>query len=176
MGMYDLFLCVEMEGLYHINQQLSELLACIFVGWWGDFSCHIGEKSGYELVFMGYGDNYSYFMLCYRYKLLQTFRPVLFWVFYCVVRLGKQYCEDRDMIAVFSILCIWCKPAQRKRWCLLLLVIFWTRYSFYHMQLCVEWGIKLISKIQENHVLLVPAGHMQYRINLITCFYRQSNP
>ena len=31
MGMYDLFLCVEMEGLYHINQQLSELLACILL-------------------------------------------------------------------------------------------------------------------------------------------------
>ena len=29
--MYDLFLCVEMEGLYHINQQLSELLACILL-------------------------------------------------------------------------------------------------------------------------------------------------
>lgn len=28
MGMYDLFLCLEMEGLYHIYQQLSELLAC----------------------------------------------------------------------------------------------------------------------------------------------------
>ena len=31
MGMYDLFLCVEMEGLYHINQQLSELLSCILL-------------------------------------------------------------------------------------------------------------------------------------------------
>ena len=31
MGMYDLFLCVEMEGLYHINQQLSELLAYILL-------------------------------------------------------------------------------------------------------------------------------------------------
>ena len=31
MGMYDLFLCVEMEGLYHIYQQLSELLACILL-------------------------------------------------------------------------------------------------------------------------------------------------
>ena len=29
--MYDLFLCVEMEGLYHIYQQLSELLACILL-------------------------------------------------------------------------------------------------------------------------------------------------
>ena len=28
MGMYDLFLCLEMEGLYHIYQQLFELLAC----------------------------------------------------------------------------------------------------------------------------------------------------
>ncbi len=28
MGMYDLFLCLEMERLYHIYQQLSELLAC----------------------------------------------------------------------------------------------------------------------------------------------------
>lgn len=27
--MYDLFLCVEMEGLYHINQHLSELLSCV---------------------------------------------------------------------------------------------------------------------------------------------------
>ena len=31
MGMYDLFLCMEMEGLYHIYQQLSELLACILL-------------------------------------------------------------------------------------------------------------------------------------------------
>lgn len=31
MGMYDLFLCLEMEGLYHIYQQLSELLACILL-------------------------------------------------------------------------------------------------------------------------------------------------
>lgn len=31
MGMYDLFLCVEMEGLYHINQQLSKLLSCILL-------------------------------------------------------------------------------------------------------------------------------------------------
>ena len=31
MGMYDLFLCVEMEGLYHINQHLSELLAYILL-------------------------------------------------------------------------------------------------------------------------------------------------
>ena len=29
--MVELFLCVEMEGLYHINQQLSELLACILL-------------------------------------------------------------------------------------------------------------------------------------------------
>ena len=28
MGMYDLFLCLEMERLYHIYQQLSELLSC----------------------------------------------------------------------------------------------------------------------------------------------------
>ncbi len=31
MGMYDLLLCVEMEGLYHINQQLSELLSYILL-------------------------------------------------------------------------------------------------------------------------------------------------
>ena len=31
MGMYDLFLCVEMGGLYHINQQLFELLSCILL-------------------------------------------------------------------------------------------------------------------------------------------------
>lgn len=31
MGMYDLFLCLEMEGLYHIYQQFSELLACNFL-------------------------------------------------------------------------------------------------------------------------------------------------
>ena len=31
MGMYDLFLCLEMEGLYHIYQQLSELLSCILL-------------------------------------------------------------------------------------------------------------------------------------------------
>ena len=31
MGMYDLFLCMELEGLYHINQQLSELLSCILL-------------------------------------------------------------------------------------------------------------------------------------------------
>ncbi len=30
-GVYDLFLCLEMEGLYHINQQLSELLAGILL-------------------------------------------------------------------------------------------------------------------------------------------------
>ena len=29
--MVELFLCVEMEGLYYINQQLSELLACILL-------------------------------------------------------------------------------------------------------------------------------------------------
>ena len=29
--MVELFLCVEMEGLYHINQQLSELLSCILL-------------------------------------------------------------------------------------------------------------------------------------------------
>ena len=30
-GMVELFLCVEMEGLYHIYQQLSELLSCILL-------------------------------------------------------------------------------------------------------------------------------------------------
>ena len=45
MGMYDLFLRVEMEGLYHINQQLSELLACILLDDEVHVSCHIGEKS-----------------------------------------------------------------------------------------------------------------------------------
>ena len=42
MGMYDLFLCVEMEGLYHIYQQLSELLACISLD---DELLSSGEKS-----------------------------------------------------------------------------------------------------------------------------------
>ena len=30
-GMVELFLCVEMGGLYHIYQQLSELLSCILL-------------------------------------------------------------------------------------------------------------------------------------------------
>ena len=51
--MYDLFLCVEMEGLYHINQQLSELLACILLDDELHVSYYIGEKSANKLVFMG---------------------------------------------------------------------------------------------------------------------------
>ena len=43
--MYDLFLCVEMEGLYHINQQLSELLSCILLNDEVHVSCQYGEKS-----------------------------------------------------------------------------------------------------------------------------------
>ena len=54
MGLYVLFLFLEMEGLYHIYQQLSELLSCIFLEDEVYVSCHIGEKSGYELVFMGW--------------------------------------------------------------------------------------------------------------------------
>ena len=48
--MYDLFLCVEMKGLYHINQQLSELLYCILLD---DELLSSGEKSANKLVFMG---------------------------------------------------------------------------------------------------------------------------
>ena len=52
MGMYDLFLCVEMEGLYHIYQQLSELLSCILLNDDLHVSYYIGEKSGNLLYFM----------------------------------------------------------------------------------------------------------------------------
>ena len=78
MGMCDLFLCVEMEGLYHINQQLSELLACILLDDEVIFLVILERKVQINWFLWGVGDNYSYFMLCYRYKLLQTFRPVLF--------------------------------------------------------------------------------------------------
>ena len=55
MGMYDLFLCLEMEGLYHIYQQFSELLSCILLEDEVYVYYYIGEKSGNKLVFMGYG-------------------------------------------------------------------------------------------------------------------------
>ena len=49
MGMYDLLLGVEMEGLYHIYQQLSELLSCILLD---DEVLSSREKSANKLVFM----------------------------------------------------------------------------------------------------------------------------
>ena len=78
MGMYDLFLCVEMEGLYHINQQLSELLACILLDDEVMFLVILERKVDMNWFLWGGRGNNSYFMLCYRDKLLQTFRPVLF--------------------------------------------------------------------------------------------------
>ena len=50
--MYDLFLCVEIEGLYHINQQLSKLLSRILLDDEEHVSYYIGEKSGNLLYFM----------------------------------------------------------------------------------------------------------------------------
>ena len=79
MGVYDLFLCVEMVGLYHINQQLFELLTCILLEDEVIFLVILERKVQINwFLWGGWGGNYSYFMLCYRYKLLQTFRPVLF--------------------------------------------------------------------------------------------------
>ena len=78
MGMYDLFLCVEMEGLYHINQQLSELLACILLDDEVMFLVILERKVEINCFYVLFWGLYSYFMLCYCYKLLQTFRPVLF--------------------------------------------------------------------------------------------------
>ena len=44
MGMYDLFLCLEMEGLDHIYQQFSELLACNLLDDEVYVYYYIGEK------------------------------------------------------------------------------------------------------------------------------------
>ena len=86
-------------------------------------NCFITYSYSFQHPITGWGD-YFLFILSFRYKLLQTFRPVLCEVFYCVGRLGKQHCVALDMKFAFSILCIWYKPAQRKRRCLQLLVIF----------------------------------------------------
>ena len=54
MGMYDLFLCVEMEGLYHINQQLSELLACILLDDEVMFLVILERKVQISCIFCGF--------------------------------------------------------------------------------------------------------------------------
>ena len=52
--MYDLFLCVEMEGLYHINQQLSELLACILLDDEVIFLVILERKVQINCIFWGF--------------------------------------------------------------------------------------------------------------------------
>ena len=42
-------------GIISYQSAVVGVVGLYLAGWWGDFSCHIGEKSGYELVFMGYG-------------------------------------------------------------------------------------------------------------------------
>ena len=54
MGMYDLFLCVEMEGLYQIYQQLSELLACILLDDEVMFLVILERKVQISCIFCGF--------------------------------------------------------------------------------------------------------------------------
>ena len=54
MGMYDLFLCVEMEGLYHIYQQLSELLSCILLDDEVMFLVILERKVQISCIFCGF--------------------------------------------------------------------------------------------------------------------------
>ena len=52
--MVELFLCVEMEGLYHINQQLSELLSCILLNDEVMFLVILERKVQISCIFCGF--------------------------------------------------------------------------------------------------------------------------
>ena len=52
--MVELFLCVEMEGLYHINQQLSELLSCILLDDEVMFLVILERKVQISCIFCGF--------------------------------------------------------------------------------------------------------------------------
>ena len=67
--MYDLFLCMEMEGLYHINQQLSELLACILLDDEVMFLVILERKVYFFAIFpcLGYLSCYLYHTTTFNY-------------------------------------------------------------------------------------------------------------
>ena len=52
--MVELFLCVEMEGLYHIYQQLSELLSCILLDDEVMFLVILERKVQISCIFCGF--------------------------------------------------------------------------------------------------------------------------
>ena len=53
--MYDFLLCVEMKGLYHINQHLSELLSCILLDdEVHEFAIELERKVQINCIFWGF--------------------------------------------------------------------------------------------------------------------------